>query len=256
MTELSTSELNELRDRYLRLTVEPTIRWVFEKFQHVQSVTLRVAQYWDDEANDAVHAELIFSQLETPRQKTNAGENFPTTPVLDLGCEAPWSWWKYNNLDTGEYNDSVGWSDNWMAIPLFAAWCEEGCNQGMEHDEAYSPYCTYRKTDAGVQRELYPMVRDYLDGVAPEWSDGKHNVFGELREITKTVPPSIIGENIPLGPVTDEIRRKLDVCGHLKSHFYGVAGGEAIMEPYSCSTLRMQAGKCGWKNCPFKKEGK
>ena len=250
-TELSTSELNELRDRYIRLTVEPTIRWVFSKFPHVQSVTIRVAQYWDDEAADAVHADLVFSELETPSLNRDEEQNFTVAPVLER--EAPWSWWKYKDLDTGEYDhDMDRWSDNWIAIPLFAAWCDEGMTQEMDRDEAYSPYATYRKTDAGVQRELYPMVRDYIDGVEPEWSDGEHNVFNELRKLVAEVPPSIIGEDIPLGPLTDEVRRQIDVCGHLRSYTtfdYGSGGGKPIIAHYNCTTLRMHAGKCDQKGC-------
>lgn len=256
MTELSTSELNELRDRYIRLTVEPTIRWVFAKFPHIRSVTIRVAQYWDDEANDAVHGDLVFSELETPSLNQKDDPNFTVAPVLER--KAPWDGWKYCNLDTGEFNHDVdGWSDNWIAIPLFAAWCAEDMTQEMGRDEAYSPYATYRKTDAGVQRELYPMVREYCDGVEPERTDGVHNVFAELRKLVAHVPPSIIGENIPLGPLTDEVRRQIDVCGHLKSYTtfdYGATGGKSIIKHYNCTTLRMHAGKCDQKGCPFKEK--
>lgn len=255
--KISDSELNDLRDKYLRRTVEPTIRWVFKKFPHIQSCTVRVAQYWDDEASDAVHAQLIFSELETPLTETEENEqgerNFSLTP--GLRTEIPWEGWKYKDLDTREYDWKDKWSDNWTAIPLFAAWCSEGAHQNMDDDEAYSNYCTYRKTDAGVQRELYPMIREWLNGVEPEWTNGEHDVFVELRTFVAKVPPSIIGEDIPYGPLTDEIRRMLDVCGAEKSYSsYDYGAGRETIKTYKCHNLRMLSGRCDEHNCPFKKE--
>lgn len=266
LEELSDTEIAELRDGYLRQIIEPVVRWAFEKFPHIQSCTLRVAQYWDDEANDAVHADLVFSELETPHLRKQEDDdegvsNFDVTPILKK--EAPWGSWKFINLDSGKYHWEPGeprhqhtWSENWLAIPLFAAWCKEGATQETEREEAYSPYCTYRKTKDGVSREIHPMLREWLNGVTPEWEDEERCSEKVLRKIEREAPPSIIGEDIPFGDLTDEVRRMLDGCGKLISYeTKDWMTGEMVPGSYVCTAIRMRGDACRHTDvCPFKKK--
>lgn len=60
------TEAADLREQMIREQVMPTIMRAFDSFPALQSATLLVAQFWCDEAIDAVHCDLIFSELNTP----------------------------------------------------------------------------------------------------------------------------------------------------------------------------------------------
>ena len=63
---LSPEETVQLRHEYLSGRFKDAVDAVFGSDATLQSVTLLVAQYWSDEADDAVHGEMIYSELDTP----------------------------------------------------------------------------------------------------------------------------------------------------------------------------------------------
>jgi hypothetical protein len=56
----------ELRQKMIETHILPQVKAAFTKYDRLQSAMILVAQYWCDEANDAVHYELLLSVLPTP----------------------------------------------------------------------------------------------------------------------------------------------------------------------------------------------
>ena len=62
----TSTEVARLREQMIQDQVLPIITRAFDSFPSLKSATLLVAQFWCDEAIDAVHCDLIFSELNTP----------------------------------------------------------------------------------------------------------------------------------------------------------------------------------------------
>ncbi|MCO7223023.1 hypothetical protein [Pleionea sp. CnH1-48] len=171
---LDEEQAQALRNEIIEKGVMPYIKAVFERFPKFNSATLLVAQYWDDEADDAVHQEVIFSALNTPNLKSafetytdenmeakdsiNSPEDLPST-VVDWGFD--------DGLERSLWDN---WCDNGDAITAFAAFCKEGANQWQDIGEAYSPYAVFRRQGKDVEMVVIgEMIRPWLDGVQPSW---------------------------------------------------------------------------------------
>ena len=94
------------------------------------SITLCVAQYWDDQANDAVH-NLIVGSMDAVGWPHRCDYDRP--PVRHDACS-----------NCGTLPDLPGWHDDDRSIAAFAPWCREGANQDMEPSEAYLPVAIAR----------------------------------------------------------------------------------------------------------------
>jgi hypothetical protein len=127
---------------------------------------LCVAQYWDDEADDAVHGTIIVSELFEPvldgvsygYEESDTDVNLPTTrikPEHGKGSSSRVSLWETD----------VVWDENNGAIPLWAAFAPEGGNQNAELSENCAPAVMFFRHGG---YEFLPMCRPHLDGVRPE----------------------------------------------------------------------------------------
>jgi uncharacterized protein (TIGR02996 family) len=155
------------RRRWIRADLWPFVRRQFEAHERLRSATLCVAQYWDDEAGDAVHGRLIVSEWPVPLldevDRHGGGSvgdpNLPSTHIqsrYQRGSSSLFDFW-----DTG-----VRWFDNSEAIPLWAAFSPEGGHQEYEKlSEAYAPAVMFYRNGG---HEVLPMRRPQLDGVRPE----------------------------------------------------------------------------------------
>ena len=63
---MSPGEAEVARRRYLRTELLPGVSRYFQTYPLLQSAMLCVAQYWNDEADDAVHGAVIVSELSEP----------------------------------------------------------------------------------------------------------------------------------------------------------------------------------------------
>ncbi len=145
------------------------------RIRHVDKLAMRsavvcVAQYWDDEAYDAVHSLWLVSQLEDPDWE--AGLTYRYRPYPGPG-EDPVVDNPDPNLPSGYFQSDLAptfqetqpWKDNTDAIPIAAAWCREGANQDLEDIENYLPFVILRYVGGTWRAELQPMVRPWLNGV-------------------------------------------------------------------------------------------
>lgn len=191
-----------LRERIIRHAILPVVDAHFRRFTPLQSAVLYLAQYHNDEAEDAVHAGWLFSELTHPdlpaalaaeKRAVHADEdinqqwidtiNFPClqtsntfyntpclndTPEVQTCFESPselqqWSQW----IQYWFYL----WPENDLAIPAFAAFCREGCSNADDFEIAYRPYLLFQKetTDSIKQTLIGKNRRPWLEGVHSDW---------------------------------------------------------------------------------------
>ncbi len=181
-----------LRRKFIEKRLLPPLDWRFKYYPGLKSAALFVAQYWDDEANDAVNVLWIFSVLETPdfeypfsdstwddKDLTGvAPEKLSETPTYSKIQDEEEDPVNLPNLPShGQIEWFQGpdflkmpWDHNGMAIPLFAAFCKEGAHQEMNSRDAYSLFAIFRKTEAGIEVEYRgEMLRPWLEGIRPEY---------------------------------------------------------------------------------------
>ena len=162
---MSPGEVEMARRQYLRTHLLPVVSRYFATYERLQSAMLCVAQYWADEADDAVHGTLVVSELFEPtlegvvwgNDEPGADPNVPNTRV---------------KTDYGDSSSAVSiweahWDDNTRAIPLWAAFAPEGGSQEYgQLSECYAPAVMFYRHGG---YEMLPMGRPHLDGVRPEW---------------------------------------------------------------------------------------
>jgi uncharacterized protein (TIGR02996 family) len=165
---MSHGEAEMARRQYVRTQLLPVVSHYFQTYERLRSAVLCVAQYWADEANDAVHGMLIVSELFEPTlegvgggdDETRLDPNVPNTHIPQKYAEGSSS--EVSLWDTG-----ARWDDNNGAIPLWSAFApEEGSQEYGSYSEVYLPAVMFYRHGG---YEILPMGRPHLDGVRPEW---------------------------------------------------------------------------------------
>ncbi len=167
-------ELPRRREDYLRKIVVPRLRLHFTARPTLNSVLLMVAQYWNDEAEDAVHDYLVASVLPEPELRSLAEYEAERDRLRGSSDGSYEALRDLKNDPEGVFDfDSFflpDWEVNLEAIPLFAAYCKEGCHQDMDYLQAYSPCALFRRKGEQITIEvLEKQLRPWLDGVMPSW---------------------------------------------------------------------------------------
>ncbi|WP_019500815.1 hypothetical protein [Pseudanabaena sp. PCC 6802] len=159
----------ELREKLIANVIFPQVKLVFAKYNQLNSAMFLVAQYWADEASDAVHYQLLLSVLSTPVIPEE--DDLDSDPVNLPGLQN--SWELLDSLDEDEDELGFYWNDNGDAIAAFAAFCKEDAHQEMDGLEAYSPYAVFRRKESEIEIEIVgEMLRPWADGMRPEeWEE-------------------------------------------------------------------------------------
>lgn len=175
--------------------VAEEVSLVFKDFPDVQSAVLMVGQFWADEAIDAVHRAIAYSFESNPdfaayRADAQRLDDLSLGRSADMDAfddelESHDLWLegraavarlgdRWSMDKRFEFHDTYvqydGWDSNGSAIPLFAAYCEEGADQEMPTGLSHAPYCIFRRApNGGVDVEIVGVkVRPWLEGVAPQ----------------------------------------------------------------------------------------
>lgn len=159
-------ETDVARRRFVREHILPLVTRYFATYEKLQSAALCVAQYWDDEADDAVHGTVLVSELPEPTLKgvsygydeSEADANLPTIRVKPPGGDG-------SSSRVSLWETNIPWDDNSGAIPLWAAFAPEGGDQNLGLAENYAAAVLFYR-DGGY--EFLPMERPQLDGIRPE----------------------------------------------------------------------------------------
>lgn len=141
--------------------VLPTCLRIFEAHPTCQAIVFSVAQYWADEADDAVHDR--FTLTTTPD---------PVWPRCLDDHEA-------NFADVGAYayqNDLYGLDDNSTMITAFASYCSETTNQESDYSESYTPYAIIRRAGDSAAVEIVGVMH------RPDWEDAADVGYADEEE--------------------------------------------------------------------------
>lgn len=164
---MSPGEAEVGRREYIRTHLLPVVARYFKTYPLLRSAMLCVAQYWNDEAGDAVHGELILSELleptieAVPAYGTEPDANTPNTRIER----------RYGRSGSAIalWEIEAGWEDNDGAIPLWAAYAPEGGNQDFEYlSDVYAPAVLFYRHGG---YDLLPIRRPHLDGIRTEWDE-------------------------------------------------------------------------------------
>jgi hypothetical protein len=164
-------EAADLRAKIISSEIVPRVKVAFSKYIQLRSAMLLVAQYWSDDAYDAVYYIMTFSVLSTPvwgREilSTDYDERDPINlpGLLSLYEIQDYLQEYFHQFEDEEYY----WEPNENAIPTFAAYCKEGCHHDMDYLDAYSPYAIFRRKEEEIEIEVVGnMLRPWLDGLRP-----------------------------------------------------------------------------------------
>jgi uncharacterized protein (TIGR02996 family) len=168
---MSHGEAEMGRRVYVRERLLPVVSRHFKTHRLLRSAMLCVAQYWADEADDAVHGSLIVSELFEPTlkgvgyafDKSHVDPNIPNTSIKSAHGKRSSRIYLW---DTG-----ASFDDNGTAIPLWASFAPEGGSQEYESlDEVYAPAVMFYRHGG---YEFLPMKRPHLDGIQPESGGGE-----------------------------------------------------------------------------------
>ncbi len=180
---MSTKEAAAARETYLKQRVLPFVAGVFETYPALRSCVMSVAQYWCDEALDAVHYDFIWSELETPNVEAGMVVEYEERDAANLPT-----------IGVVKTDFLREWDDNGGSISLFAAYCKEGCDQEMVKAEAHLPFAVFRREEKGVSYRIAPVQRrPWLDGVNPIWNDddiAPDDAFAALYESPDSPAPN------------------------------------------------------------------
>jgi uncharacterized protein (TIGR02996 family) len=166
---MSPGEAEMARQQYIRAHLLPVVSKYFKRYKRLQSAMLCVAQYWADEADDAVHGTLIVSELFEPTLKgvgwsdeeSSVDPNLPNTHIKS-------KYGKHSSSAISLWETRADWDDNSGAIPLWAAFAPEEGSQEYDHlDEVYLPAVMFYRHGG---YEILPMARPHLDGIRPQWA--------------------------------------------------------------------------------------
>lgn len=166
-------QAEQLRQKIIETAVVPTVKANFSTYPQLKSATLFVAQYWNDEANDAVHCRMVYSVLHTPDlEAATKAQGEYALDIVNLPELSDEDGELRNQIFYPPSKDGEKvycWLENGDAIPAFAAFCEEDCHQDMIGIEAYSPYAIFRcLNNDDIEIEVIGVqVRPWLDGINP-----------------------------------------------------------------------------------------
>lgn len=162
----SPEETRILRRNFVEKRLIPVLESRFQIFPELKSAAMLVAQYWQDEANDAVHLRWIFSVLETPDISSVCSNdevffeedptNLPNLP-------------SHYNLNHTPPLPRFPSNENDFAISLFAAFCKETTGLDPTKFENHEVFAIFRKAGDHLEVDYCgEMIRPWLDGVFPE----------------------------------------------------------------------------------------
>jgi hypothetical protein len=146
----------------------PGVLKVFETYPVIKSAVMFIAQYWDDEASDAVHNKVKFSIYESPVVESLLSGYDPDSDSYKDEVNLPG--FKEDSYDlffkgAHDSGSSRWWPDGGEAIPAFACYCGAGSQEQDESDNYYA-YCIIRRSeDAGYKIAVIGQkVRPELEG--------------------------------------------------------------------------------------------
>ncbi len=167
----------EMHQTYLTKSFGPISKKIFDSDSDVQSVVLAIGQYWADEAEDAVHHELVPCVTVDPTWPSCLADNRFVVEGWVHGTGS------FDTFKLGQDHPRLDANTN--AISAFASCCHEITSQEDDLADSSRPYAIARRTSErpGYAIEVVGNV------LRPEWED----VF-ELVEETNEPKRGFLGK--------------------------------------------------------------
>lgn len=162
---MSPGEAEVARRRHVREGLLPLVSRYFQDYKRLESAMLCVAQYWNDEADDAVHGTIIVSELFEPTldRVSYDAEHDPNIPNTSIEHEPG----DKSSSAVGLWEAGSYWDENMEAIPLWAAYAPEEGSQEFEYfKDCYLPAVMFYRHGG---YKMLPMARPHLNGIQPQW---------------------------------------------------------------------------------------
>lgn len=148
---------------WLRDELEPWLKKHFKDHPEHQSVLAAVAQYWADEADDAVHLTLLASKSAVPDFFSSEWDEDAKGDTVGVG----WS-------------NRPSWDDNGLSIRSFQGLCGEGGSQELPSGDQAEPFLLAQRDAKGhritwlgrSQRPWLDLPNAALPGFLGEDDDG------------------------------------------------------------------------------------
>ena len=148
--EMTSEDKTEARAAGIKMLAAAAEKF-FAQHPDYKSVMLGVAQYWADEAEDAVHCELVASMRSLPLWPHRCDQSaYDADDYLNVPGELCWN--------CGEIAYLGGWDSNGGAIGAFQAFCHEAGSQEETSANNYLPYAVARKVGERVEVEVIGRV--------------------------------------------------------------------------------------------------
>ena len=156
-----------LRQAYMDRYFAPLAAEWFAEAPQLQSIVFAVAQYWDDEAADAVQCNLYYSAVRDPQWPAVIKETvtrcmYPTALNRLLTAE---QYTRIHDRLRARGAEITFPDHNGTMITAFAAYCVEGGNQEADDRHNYRPYAIARRGAAGAEIEVIGKM------LRPEWEN-------------------------------------------------------------------------------------
>lgn len=164
----------EIRRGEMLSVVSNEVQRVFNNFPELKTCYMYVAQYWNDEANDAVHVKILYS-VDVDVDPLDLLRYFDAEYDKVHGTALPYHY-SYSPGDDANpcYSLDYGtWDANGEAISLFSAFCKERGSQDDPVQESYVPYAHFwRISDSSLGKQVVgEMLRPWLDGINAEYDE-------------------------------------------------------------------------------------
>lgn len=157
--EVRTEALDQLRIEAAKL---------FAEKPQYRSLMMAVAQYWCDEAEDAVHVSLYASERELPLWPHRCAESYyGEDEIENVPGEA-----------CGDCESQLGYldvDDNGSAIAGFEAYCHEAGSQEEDSASNYLPYAVARRRGDAIEIEVIGRLQ------RPEGEHYTHAIHADVE---------------------------------------------------------------------------
>lgn len=175
----------EKRETFITWYMGPLVARLMRKNKRIKAVYLAFAQYWNDEANDAVHYVLApVADVDIPYE-----QSFTPANKLWKVDKDGYGEFKYSKYEGGraveEEIHGTRWGFHWDnvdAIKAFAAYTDEDGSQERGYEQ-YTPYMKFywreEESHAAKAEQRFELVgeilteplRPWLDDTKTEWEE-------------------------------------------------------------------------------------
>ena len=179
----------QLRDEALE-EFRATAAAYFDKHPELRSVALCVSQYWNDEADDAVHGDLVFSTASAPTWPHHCDDDDAGWDPTGSAAAKPVEGDACCSCHPAFYDSYLRrWDSNGRMVEAFAGYCKEGSDQGMTLGESALPYAIARRSVTGaVEIEVVgQLLRPWMDSATALEAIAQANVDDEVAALLELV---------------------------------------------------------------------